>query len=182
MLLRYLKPSATVCAYTARCLTHLEFPGHNYLSESHKNDRCVAGLWKGNLLSGLAWCALGDPIDWSRTVPPRAPTWSWASVEGNTSWDTGTRPDFDTEREAFAHSYYRFHGFDQSLLEAHTRITLDDIIAVAIRYSVSSRPNPYVKVFISIRLHSLIHQRYRSLSTTLFADSMNHEPGIASLS
>ncbi|KAL8692931.1 MAG: hypothetical protein Q9218_002132 [Villophora microphyllina] len=62
------------------------------------NEGYYAGLWGCDMLTGLAWSALGDPIDWSRATPYRAPTWSWASVEGRMGWDF----EINGEREPYA--------------------------------------------------------------------------------
>ena len=48
------------------------------------NDIYCAGLWKANLLKGLKW-QVGRPTDHGPGIY-RAPTWSWASVFGETFW------------------------------------------------------------------------------------------------
>ena len=86
-------------AYTMRILTYPsdKLPALSGLATRTKqrllpkncgdsNNRYLAGLWECDLLTGLAWTAVGDPIDWSRATPYRAPTWSWASVDGHISW------------------------------------------------------------------------------------------------
>lgn len=44
------------------------------------NSRYLAGLWESSLLEELMWCSVRDDI--SRSVVRRAPSWSWASVDG----------------------------------------------------------------------------------------------------
>lgn len=49
------------------------------------NDDYVTGLWKKDLLRGLLWHAPGFIDDSLHLIEPqkyRAPTWSWASVDG----------------------------------------------------------------------------------------------------
>jgi hypothetical protein len=47
-------------------------------------DRYVAGLWGGSLLFDLLWSAYNDGADPKKRRPTkyRAPSWSWASVDG----------------------------------------------------------------------------------------------------
>jgi hypothetical protein len=44
------------------------------------NSRYLAGLWESSLLEELMWCSVRADI--SRPVARRAPSWSWASVDG----------------------------------------------------------------------------------------------------
>lgn len=44
------------------------------------NTRYLAGLWESSLLEELMWCSVRADI--SRTVARRAPSWSWASLDG----------------------------------------------------------------------------------------------------
>lgn len=50
------------------------------------DDVYLAGLWRNNLINGLLWKVnMGEQIDGSpsrRTTVYRAPTWSWASIDG----------------------------------------------------------------------------------------------------
>lgn len=49
--------------------------------QNYSGDSYLAGLWKGDLAGGLLWVA--STIDkLRRTTENRAPSWSWASVEG----------------------------------------------------------------------------------------------------
>jgi hypothetical protein len=53
------------------------------LIASQSNDTYVAGLWRSNLVEGLTWQATGYVK--GRTSEPssyRAPSWSWASIDG----------------------------------------------------------------------------------------------------
>jgi hypothetical protein len=63
-------------------------------------DEYLAGLWKVDLLDQLLW-AVCDPDSSSRIQPYTAPTWSWASMNGNIRhvfrklwYDTRERSDF----------------------------------------------------------------------------------------
>ncbi|KAH7394194.1 heterokaryon incompatibility protein-domain-containing protein, partial [Phaeosphaeria sp. MPI-PUGE-AT-0046c] len=44
------------------------------------NSRYLAGLWGSSLLEELMWCSVRTDI--SRPLARRAPSWSWASVDG----------------------------------------------------------------------------------------------------
>ncbi|CAG8977731.1 hypothetical protein HYALB_00012166 [Hymenoscyphus albidus] len=50
-----------------------------------RGDEYMAGLWKGWILEGLGWFVntLGDGRIYPRPKEYRAPSWSWASVDGN---------------------------------------------------------------------------------------------------
>ena len=64
-------------------------------SEFHRTwlkpeDKYLAGLWKSQLPNALLWSAAGpshrgDTSKWSRPKQYRAPSWSWASIEGPVS-------------------------------------------------------------------------------------------------
>lgn len=41
----------------------------------------LAGLWEGNLVKSLLWYVAGPELPWRPSIY-RAPSWSWASVEG----------------------------------------------------------------------------------------------------
>jgi len=46
------------------------------------NDQYVARLWKNSLIEGLLWQSFGDGVN--RVSEYRAPSWSWASIDGRT--------------------------------------------------------------------------------------------------
>jgi hypothetical protein len=51
--------------------------------ETMTKDRYVAGLWRSNMIEGLLWQAMGsERRATSRPSQYRAPTWSWASIDG----------------------------------------------------------------------------------------------------
>ncbi|KFY55224.1 hypothetical protein V497_07112 [Pseudogymnoascus sp. VKM F-4516 (FW-969)] len=54
------------------------------LGYNETGDQYLAGLWKSKLEEQLCWCQYGSAL---RPRPPwRAPTWSWASIDGPVSW------------------------------------------------------------------------------------------------
>lgn len=63
------------------------------------DDTYVAGLWRRDLEQGLLWCAMngGLPdgsLKWTRPAVYRAPSWSWASIDGPVSvWYWGDFTD-----------------------------------------------------------------------------------------
>jgi hypothetical protein len=48
------------------------------------NDQYVAGLWRSNLIEGLSW----QSVHSKRVREYRAPSWSWASVDGDIGYIT----------------------------------------------------------------------------------------------
>ncbi|KAL6408690.1 heterokaryon incompatibility protein [Ilyonectria robusta] len=70
---------------------------------SDVEDEYLAGIWKGDLSRSLLWsvdtdfCSgeLGQHQQWRRPQQPRAPSWSWAAVEGPATVQRVS--DFQTE-------------------------------------------------------------------------------------
>jgi len=56
---------------------------HGY---NETGDQYLAGLWRAQLEEQLCWSRDGSKSTTKRP-PWRAPTWSWASVDGRVSWD-----------------------------------------------------------------------------------------------
>ena len=54
-------------------------------------DTYLAGLWCNTLFLDLLWSPK-SPLDFSRPLPYRAPTWSWASINGQISPNFGADP------------------------------------------------------------------------------------------
>ena len=77
---------STIKRYTARKLTQGtdKLPGLSgvaTITQAFTGDEYLAGLWRRDLPRALMWSAsFGDQL--SRPAPYRAPSWSWASVEG----------------------------------------------------------------------------------------------------
>jgi hypothetical protein len=46
------------------------------------NCRYLGGIWEADLVNGLCWCKNSNKVRGVRPKPYRAPTWSWASVDG----------------------------------------------------------------------------------------------------
>jgi hypothetical protein len=57
---------------------------HNFAQ--HVGDEYIAGLWKSDLVRGLLWRHYPRHAIQATKMPYRAPSWSWASVAGKTSW------------------------------------------------------------------------------------------------
>ncbi|KAI9736769.1 MAG: hypothetical protein M1834_000973 [Cirrosporium novae-zelandiae] len=78
--------------YTRRGLTNPEdklpaLSGLAYNFSVQTRDRYVAGLWKAHLTDGLLWqAARSDNAYLSRPEKYRAPSWSWASLDGCISY------------------------------------------------------------------------------------------------
>jgi hypothetical protein len=67
--------------------------------EGQTGDTYVAGLWRSNLLEGMLWQAIGT-YRGATSAPSeyRAPSWSWASING-VSGNTGLGKDILTKHE-----------------------------------------------------------------------------------
>lgn len=73
--------------YSRRQLTNFKdrLPAVSALAlrfEAKLNDQYLAGIWRDNIPLHLAWSVQKMGI----AVPERAPSWSWASVEGPMEW------------------------------------------------------------------------------------------------
>lgn len=86
---------STLVDYTSRQLTKEEdmFPALSGLAKifnEYTNSEYVAGLWAGDLRRSLAWAShRGYGINtFSRHSKYVAPTWSWASVQGETTFSS----------------------------------------------------------------------------------------------
>ncbi|KAH3970438.1 hypothetical protein HBI81_020610 [Parastagonospora nodorum] len=80
---------------------------------SQSNDTYVAGLWRSNLIEGLTWQATGYAK--GRTSEPsayRAPSWSWASIDGPFGTFSVKADDFSEVAE---------------ILDCHVTLKTDDV-------------------------------------------------------
>jgi hypothetical protein len=55
--------------------------------EKHK-DTYLAGIWLSCLLEHLCWCVPNDVTESHRPSDYRAPSWSWASIDGKVVFDS----------------------------------------------------------------------------------------------
>ncbi|KAI3534901.1 heterokaryon incompatibility protein [Colletotrichum filicis] len=85
----YLPWEEVVTTYTAQHLTKGEdkliaVQALAKAMEEAVDDRYVAGLWESRLVEDLLWVcsAPGERATYSRQTTWRAPTWSWASIDG----------------------------------------------------------------------------------------------------
>jgi hypothetical protein len=74
-----------VCDYTRRFLTYPNdklpaIAGVAQLYSQFFNSKYLAGLWEFALLPELMWCSTRSDI--TRPLARRAPSWSWASIDG----------------------------------------------------------------------------------------------------
>ena len=87
--------------YTARYLTHEndKLPALSGIAkkiQSHSSDQYLSGLWKNDILQQLCWkisTIILKPIDFQKPKDYRAPSWSWASIDGNIDFSP-VRPPF----------------------------------------------------------------------------------------
>lgn len=77
-------------------------------------DHCyLAGLWRADLWFGLSWLAASRGL---RTLPYRAPSWSWASLDGAVLWPRTNMLWYLREEDSLANTEYL------ELLEARTNV------------------------------------------------------------
>jgi Heterokaryon incompatibility protein (HET) len=78
--------------YTKRSLTNegdklSALSGIAQLYYSRCKDKYLGGLWQVCLLEHLCWCVPSTATKTSRPSAYRAPTWSWASIDGQVTFD-----------------------------------------------------------------------------------------------
>jgi hypothetical protein len=80
--------------YTARYITHENdklpaLSGIAKMIQSRTGDQYLSGLWRNNILRQLCWRTgpfFLKYIDFEKPKDYRAPSWSWASIDGNISF------------------------------------------------------------------------------------------------
>lgn len=110
-----------VQSYTSREMTREEdklpaLYGLASLYQQRTNDVYLAGLWRSSIIVDLLW--MRDPVQYGNRVPfrrpqkYRAPSWSWAAMDGNvTYWH------FDNlEPRTRYNGYYHSSGMDCLIL------------------------------------------------------------------
>lgn len=72
-------------------------------------DRYLAGLWKSNLLRDLLWRLnpLGTSTSMSLSLTPRAPSWSWASLDASISYDHAYQSRHEKMHSALVECFVR---------------------------------------------------------------------------
>ena len=76
--------SARQLSKTEDKLPALSGLAHYYLSK--QNDTYLAGIWRHALLKHLCWC-VAESVQTAKPPRYRAPSWSWASLDGKVSFD-----------------------------------------------------------------------------------------------
>ncbi|KAF2489124.1 HET-domain-containing protein [Lophium mytilinum] len=90
----------TISLFSGRRLTIQEdllpaISGIAHLVAAAIGDRYFAGLWSGDILTGLLWREIGDPGERVRYL---APSWSWAACDQYVQWRY-RRPDEEAIEE-----------------------------------------------------------------------------------
>ncbi|KAF2798575.1 HET-domain-containing protein [Melanomma pulvis-pyrius CBS 109.77] len=98
-----------IAAFSSRNITYASdylpaLSGTIAAIQERTGEICYAGLWKSHFLEGLLW-RLEHPNDvtvWTKKKPRklevwRAPSWSFAAVEGNISYYYAGLTDYDTD-------------------------------------------------------------------------------------
>ena len=62
-----------------------KFSGLAKVAQTFMKSRHLAGSWENDIVSSLTWFGQYGPIE-KQPEPYRAPTWSWASIEGPVCW------------------------------------------------------------------------------------------------
>lgn len=81
---------AIVEVYTTTQLTYgtdklIGLSGISRIMGRYLGDKYCAGLWRRSLVTDLFWFGPSGGDKWSRPSPYRAPSWSWAGIDGQVS-------------------------------------------------------------------------------------------------
>ncbi|OBT98380.1 hypothetical protein VE01_03104 [Pseudogymnoascus verrucosus] len=89
------------------------------LGHEETGDLYLAGLWRGELEEQLCWSRARYPPIMMRPRPPmqprppwRAPTWSWASIDGEVTWHSRHKGGLDTAYVQVLDAYTTKIGYD----------------------------------------------------------------------
>jgi hypothetical protein len=70
------------CTLTKASDKLVAFSGLTDLFQAISQDTCLAGLWRSRFLDNLCWSAMWYEGTVAKSKEYRAPSWSWASVDG----------------------------------------------------------------------------------------------------
>jgi len=112
----------TVAEYTSRNLTYEEdrlsaVAGIAKRFGMAVNDNYHAGLWRHDMILGLLWRASVDVTRKARSA--RAPSWSWASINGHVVYDHPLSTGADARRMTFSPLVYDLDVLDPETCEDH---------------------------------------------------------------
>ncbi|OBT80157.1 hypothetical protein VF21_00677 [Pseudogymnoascus sp. 05NY08] len=89
------------------------------LGHNETGDLYLAGLWRDKLEEQLCWSRSISQPSMMRLRPPmrprppwRAPTWSWASIDGEVTWHGRHKGVLDTTYVQVLDAYATKHGYD----------------------------------------------------------------------
>lgn len=124
------------------------------LGYNETGDQYLAGLWKDKLEEQLCW----GRHDWAsdsstmRPRPPwRAPTWSWASIDGEVTWYTRQKGILETTHVKVLHANTTKYGYDPfgQVTSGVIRLACSSLAAGYLVYSSeSNNPEPKEEAFI----------------------------------
>ncbi|OAF62613.1 hypothetical protein VC83_00784 [Pseudogymnoascus destructans] len=83
------------------------------LGYTETGDLYLAGLWRDNLEEQLCWARPRLQSSIMRPRPPwRAPTWFWASIDGNVTWYARQKGILETAYAQVLDAYTTKYGYD----------------------------------------------------------------------
>jgi hypothetical protein len=93
-----------------------KFPAISAIAREHascSHDEYIAGLWRSTLAHDLLWIVAGWKETFRRSRDYRAPSWSWAAVEGPVSWTYGPNVESLISQD----DRFEFLSYDPSLYD-----------------------------------------------------------------
>ena len=122
------------------------------LGYNETGDQYLAGLWKDKLEEQLCWSRghWASESTMMRPRPPwRAPTWSWASIDGEVIWHT--RSFLDTAYVKVLHANTTKYGYDPfgQVTSGVIRLACSSLAAGYLVHSIEfNNPEPKEEAFI----------------------------------
>ncbi len=146
-------------AYSRRQLTYAKdkLPAISGLAQKVRDltsDKYVVGLWASDLPRGLLWFGSSESSGLDRVEPYRAPSWSWASVDGPIEWPV--IEDSETTgrgQPKVVYTRLRFPGRDNT-----GQITDGFIVLEGVVQEVWNREAPHLLgsvVYVRHRMHHM---------------------------
>ena len=126
-------------------------------------DSYVAGHWKSDMIRGMMWFGTDDSLGLKRAANYRAPSWSWASVDGPLEWPlTQFSEAQDRHRPSVMHIKLHIAGYDNTGRVSGGLIVLRGLVITV----VNARLKGSVPAIVYTR------QRWIHLSLIAYADGL----------
>lgn len=127
------------------------------LGYNETGDQYLAGLWRDKLEEQLCWSRLPRTVHYPRAIRPRpawrAPTWSWASIDGEVYWHTLQEGILETTYVQILDANTTKYGYDLfgQVTSGFIRLACSTIAAGhLVHHNESNNPEPKDNAIIEL--------------------------------